>query len=183
MKYFSVIAILLILCMVSCDGKHRALESHVEKLERSNLSISFFEQDIYVPEKYTASITDTILSSGLKVNVKYYAVMDKLITVRTNDNPNVNTHYRVFESQINVFKNNELLFDDILDKSDFSDAKDTEFWKNAILQYVWLDELGSTALRIRINCSFLAPSTNTYKSYSVYFNNKGTREIQLVDAS
>lgn len=183
MKYFSLIALLFILSLASCDGKHRALETHDEKLEHSNLSATFFEQDSYVPEQFTASTTDTILNSGLRVNVNYYALMDNLVTVKSTDNPNVNTHYRKFESQIQVFKNNELLFNETLNTSEFADAQHSAFWDNAIMQYVWLDDLESTADNILINCSFLEPITHEYKSYKVSFNRFGTREITLIDAS
>jgi len=183
MKYFSLIAVLLILCFVSCDGKHRALETHNKKLNRSNLSESFFEQNVFVPERYTESVTDTILKSGIKVRVKYYAVMENTIAIKNNNNSSIKTYYREFESQIHVFKNNKLHFADILNKSDFAEHQNSEFWENAILQYVWLDDLESTENRIQINCSFLVPTTNAFRSYKVYFNNLGNREIELIKAS
>lgn len=182
MKYFSLIAVLLIMCFVSCDGKHRALETHNKKLDHSNLSDSFFEQDVFVPERYTESVTDTILKSGLKIRVKYYAIMDNTIAIKNNYNSSIKTYYREFESQIHVFKNNKLHFADILNKSDFAD-QNSEFWKNAILQYVWLDDLESTENHIQINCSFLVPTTNAFRSYKVYFNSFGKREIELIEAS
>jgi len=171
------------LCFASCDGKHRVLDTHDDKLKRSELSETFFKRDVYVPAKYTASITDTILSSGLKIRVKYYAVSDKLVKIKNNNNSNSNTHYRQFESQIQVFKNDKLSFDDILNTSDFADQQNPVFWEKAILQYVWLDDSNSTENNIQINCSFSVPKTNEYRSYTVYFNSLGDRNIELIDAT
>ena len=185
MKYFTIMATLLMLCVTSCDGKYRALESPAEKLEKSNLSKSFFDKEVYFPKSNIAIVTDTIISSGEHIKIKYYSLENQSVIGKNNssDKQVITTHYREFESEIQVFKNNKLLFDDILNKFDFMGSKNPNFWNKAILQYVWLDDLKSTTNRISINCSFLEPITKTYKTYKVYFNNQGKRVIKLTETS
>ena len=176
---------LLVLCIMSCDGKYRALETPDEKLKKSNLSKSFFDKDVFIPELYITSVTDTILSSGERVKVKYYSLDNQSTTTQSkNSNKHIiTTHYREFESEIQVFSNNKLLFKDRLNKTDFIEFSNLKFWNNAILQYVWLDDLESSTNNISLNCSFLEPGTNAYKSYKVYFNNQGIRKIKRIETS
>ena len=185
MKYFYPIAILIIICFSSCDGKHRTLQTHKEKLEKSNLSKSFFKKEVFIPESNITSVTDTILSSGERVKVKYYSLANQSIITKSNNSNKqvITTHYHEFESEIQVYNNNKLLFKDQLSKADFIEANNHNFWNKAILQYVWLDDLESTANNISLNCSFLEPETNGFRAYKVYFNNKGKREIKLIETS
>ena len=147
MKYFCIIAILIIFCSTSCDGRDRAMKSNAENLRDSKLSNVFFERITYIPEQYTETITDTILSSELRVNIKYYSLLNKaVIFEHTILNQIVREHYRQFESQITVFKKDKLLFSTILNTSDFIETDNSTFWNNAILQFVWLNEEETTSV-------------------------------------
>ena len=176
---------LLMLCITSCDGKYRALETPGKKLEKSNLSKSFFQKEVFIPKSYITSVTDTIISSGERIIIKYYSVDNQSITTKTKsfNTKTATKHYREFESEIQVFGNNKLLFKDHLSKADFKASSNLKFWDNAILQYVWLDELESSTNNISLNCSFLEPKTKAYKTYKIYFNNQGKRAIKLTETS
>lgn len=161
------------------------MKSNAENLRDSKLSNAFFERITYIPERYTETITDTILSSGLRVNIKYYSLLNKTVTFgpTTTQNQIVKEHYRQFESQITVFKKDKILFSKTLNTSDFIETDNSTFWSNAILQFVWLDEFASNEEQIQIYCSFLVPNTKAYKSYKVYFNLIGERKIELIESS
>ena len=47
-------------------------KTNTEVLKEHKLLDSFSEQIKYIPEKYTEVITDTILSNGFRVKIKYY---------------------------------------------------------------------------------------------------------------
>ena len=96
----------------------------------------------------------------------------------------VNTHYRSFTSEIQVFRNEKLLFTDILDISDFSKPnRDPDFWDHAVLQYVWLDEFESTYTKLSFHCTFQKANSNAFKAYKIYFDKLGQKEIELIETS
>ena len=69
MKKLFFFSIFLIICFTSCDGRDRANKTNSENLEESKLSNAFFDHTIYIPQQYTETVTDTILSSKLRVKV------------------------------------------------------------------------------------------------------------------
>lgn len=172
--------------LTSCDGKHRGFETKQQRLKKSKLTISNIEIEKFVPENHVRIETDTILKSGLKVRVNYYSSND-IATVLKEKNQNnrvVNTHFRFFESEIKVYKNDKLLFANVIDKKDFFKPNDQkEFWDAAILQYVWLDEFESNDTRLSFNCSFQEAGSNNYKTFKIYYNQLGDRMIELVKAT
>ncbi len=185
MKYLAIIAILLAICFTSCDGRDRASKSNIENFEESKLSNTFIDNTIYIPQQHIETVTDTILSSKLRVKVRYYSLLDKTLSIESNSSKNktIKKHYRQFESQITVFKKNKILFTSVLNISDFIKRDNPEFCNNAILQFVWLDEFKSNEEEIQINCSFLVPNTKAYKTYKIFFNVFGDKRIELIESS
>lgn len=185
MKYFSIILILLIFCFASCDGRDRIHKTNTENFEGSKMTNAFFELNTYIPQHYTQTVTDTILSSNLRVNIKYYSLFIQEVLLENTNSKNqiIKEHYRQFESQISVFKKDKILFTNVIKASDFHETDNLTFWDNAILQFVWLDDFNSSEEKIAIYCSFLEPKSKAYKSYKVYFNASGERNIELLESS
>lgn len=179
MKRFILIFFLSVIAFTSCDGRYRAHESNEKRVSKSNL-LADTEIIHYVPEKPIKSITDTIIDSKINVKVTYFSLPNKAVEVLSK--PNIKTHYREFESEIQVSKNNQLLFTDILNKHTFN-TNDKDFWDDAILQYVWLDEFKSKDDDYTFYCSFLVPESENYKMYSIHFNNSGDKTIELIETS
>ncbi|MBN4057955.1 hypothetical protein JYT34_00850 [Olleya sp. AH-315-K02] len=180
MKKICFISIFLLICFISCDGRDRVYNSNTDNLEESKLSDSFFERITYIPKHNTIIVTDTILNSELRVNVKFYSLIDKGVAIKDENN---HKFFRQFESEINVFKKGKLLFTDILNTNDFIETDNPSFWNTAILQFVWLEEFTFNEEQIELNCSFLKPNTNEYKSFKIYFNLFGERKIELIESS
>ena len=181
MKNYSIILLLIAITIVtSCDGRDRALESNKERISRSNVSIDAIEIVKFVPEQYLKTVTDTLLDSKTNIQVSYYSSSNKSVIIANNEHNE--THYREFESEIKVFKNDKLLFEDIISKSNFI-TNEQNFWKNAVLQYVWLDDFESSDDNYKLFCSFLVPESEKYKMYSVHFNNFGEKTIRLIETS
>ncbi|MCK0179428.1 hypothetical protein MWU50_09015 [Flavobacteriaceae bacterium S0862] len=181
MKNYSFILLLIAITIVtSCDGRDRALESNKERVSRSNVSIDAIEVVKFVPEQYLKTVTDTLLDSKTNIQVSYYSSSNKSVIIANNEHNE--THYREFESEIKVFKNDKLLFEDIISKSNFI-TNEQNFWKNAVLQYVWLDDFESSDDNYKLFCSFLVPESEKYKMYSIHFNNSGEKTIKLIETS
>jgi hypothetical protein len=181
MKNYSIILLLIAITIVtSCDGRDRALESNKERISRSNVSIDAIEIVKFVPEQYLKTVTDTLLDSKTNIQVSYYSSSNKSVIIANNEHNE--THYREFESEIKVFKNDKLLFEDIISKSNFI-TNEQNFWKNAVLQYVWLDDFESSDDNYKLFCSFLVPESEKYKMYSIHFNNSGEKTIKLIETS
>lgn len=181
MKNYSIILFLIAITIVtSCDGRDRALESNKERVSRSNISIDAIEVVKFVPEQYLKTVTDTLLDSKTNIQVSYYSSSNKSVIIANNAHNE--THYREFESEIKVFKNDKLLFEDIISKSNFI-TNEQNFWKNAVLQYVWLDDFESSDDNYKLFCSFLVPESEKYKMYSIHFNNSGDKTIKLIETS
>lgn len=182
MKYYIFILVLFTVLITSCDGRDRALESNTERLSRSNLSNIATEVIKFVPENYLKRVTDTLIDTNTNVKVSYYSSSNESVIVSNKNNPNIKTHYREFESRIEVFKNDKLLFTNIINKNGFI-TNEQDFWKSAVLQYVWLDDFESTNNNYKLYCSFQIPETENYKMYSILFDNTGKRTIKLIETS
>jgi len=185
MKNFSIILFLIVATTVaSCDGRDRALESNKERVSKSHLSINDIEIIKFVPEQSLKTVTDTIIDSKTNVQVSYYSSSNKSVIISNNNehNQNIKTHYREFESEIKVYKNDKLLFTDVISKNSFR-TNEQSFWESAILQYVWLDDFESSDGNYKLFCSFLVPESETYKMYSIHFNNSGEKTIKLIETS
>ncbi len=182
MKYYIFILTLSTVIMTSCDGRNRALESNTERLSRSDFSNTITEVIKFVPEDYLKRVTDTIIDANTNVKVSYYSSSNESVIVSNKNNPNIKTHYREFESQIEVFKNDKLLFTNVINKNSFK-TNEQSFWESAVLQYVWLDDFESTNNNYKLYCSFQIPESKNYKMYSIHFDNTGKRTIELIETS
>ena len=184
MKNYSIILFLIAITIVtSCDGRDRALESNEERVLKSALSTTDIEIIKFVPKQYLKTVTDTIIDSKTNIQVSYYSSSNKSVIIANNEHNRHNeTHYREFESEIKVFKNDKLLFKDIISKSNFI-TNEQNFWENAVLQYVWLDDFESSDDNYKLFCSFLVPESENYKMYSIHFNNSGEKTIRLIETS
>lgn len=182
MKNYIFFFFILALAFTSCDGRDRALQSNEERVLRSKLSFTDIEAIKYIPEKAIRSVTDTIIDSNINVKVSYYSSPNKVIEILHKNNKKTKTYYRAFESEIKVVKNNKLLFSKTLSKDNFL-TEESNFWNDAVLQYVWLDEFESTDNNYKFYCSFLVPETENYKMYSIHYNNLGNKTIKLLETS
>lgn len=185
MKRLLLLLFVISKCFTACDGKHRALETTEERLEKSNLTTSSIEVDEFIPEQPIAIVTDTIINSEISVSIKYYSTPD---AIKQNSSKSeqavtkVNAYFREFQSEINVYKDNKKLFTEVLNKKDFSNTDQT-FLRNAIMQYVWLDEFESADDNYVLHCSFLSTENDSYKYFKIYFDNSGNKNIELIQTS
>ena len=170
----------LILAFISCDGREKAYRKNQTVLKEANLLDSFTEQIKFFPETYTEIVTDTILSGGLQIKINYHSLENDFVLkiTKTKEDTVVKEHFKNFEAQINFFKNNRLIIKNVINKDMFSEFENSDFWKDAIMQHVWVDYLTSNDKQICLNTTFNIPNTTIYKDYIILLNEDGTFKIK-----
>jgi hypothetical protein len=112
------ILLLLSIIFIGCDGRERAKQTNVEVLKAHDLLDSFSKHTEYIPKDYTEVVTDTILSNGFKVKVKTYSDMNSSVLQSFEENAiKHNLHYREFVSEVSVFKDDQLVFNETINDS------------------------------------------------------------------
>lgn len=175
--------LLLIITFLSCDGSDRAYKSNAEVLKSNNLFESFSKQVQFIPNQSIEIFTDTILSNGFQVKLNYRSLENNFVlkTKASENDSTIDTNYKNFEANFQVFKNDELLIEQTLSKSLFSKFETTPFWRNAIMQFVWVDYENSSEDFIMLNTSFHIPETDVYKDFCIQIDKLGTIEIREIN--
>ncbi|WP_452597163.1 hypothetical protein [Pontimicrobium sp. MEBiC01747] len=116
-KLLPLLLLIAIVC-ISCDGRDRAKLSNAEVLKQHNLLESFSKHTEFIPKHYTEVVTDTILSNGYKVKIKTFSDMTNSITKQLKkESITHNIQYREFISEVSIFKDEKLVFNETIDDS------------------------------------------------------------------
>lgn len=139
--FFTLLSIVFITTLIGCDGKERARLSLNQKVEKSDLSKSYFENVKYIPESYAETVTDTILNNGFKIKIKHFVDLNNHIEViKKTDSLTTKYKYREQLANVTVTKNNQVIFDNLITKDffrNFSIGYDrNELLKDKVLQSV-----------------------------------------------
>ena len=183
-KLFFLISLPTI-AFLSCDGRDRAYKTNAEVLKASHLFDDFSKQIKFVPKANVEIYTDTILSSGFQVKLKYNSLENDYVskTMKSKNDTLIDVNYKNFEAQFLVIKDQKLVTEKIINKTLFSKFENQEFWKSAIMQFVWIDYESSTENHVLLNTSFCIPETEVCKDFTIIIDNKGsihTKEINLI---
>ncbi len=183
MRNLYVLFFVLFIALMSCDGRDRKYKTNADVLKANKLFDSFSEQVKYMPEQPTEVFTDTILSTGFQVKIKYYALENDVIskTSTTPNDHNKTVYFKNFEAQFQVSKNNNLLIRDFINKKMFTKFESHAFWAAAVMQFVWVDYENSTEEFLTLNTSFHIPETKVYKDFSIVVNKFGKIKIRQID--
>lgn len=176
---------LIIITFLSCDGRDRAYKNNVEILKSNNLFESFSEQSVFIPNQPVEIFTDTILTNGFHVKLKYNSIDNDFITLseKSNNNSIINNNYKNFEAKFQIFKNELFIAEKTLNKETFINNNSSAFFEDAIMQFVWIDYENSSENYITLNTSFHIPETEVYKDFIIQideFGNIKIREINLI---
>lgn len=166
--------------LLSCDGRDRIHKTNAEVLTENNLFDAFSEQVTFVPNAKVEIVTDTILSNGFQVKIKYNSLEQSSVleTTKTQNNTITKTHHKDFEAKLNILKNGIIINQSIINKNIFQDFESASFWKRAIMQYVWIDYEASTNHILYLNTSFNIPNTETYKDFILKIDEYGVIQIK-----
>ena len=164
----------LIIAILSCDGRDRTHKTNAQVLSENNLLEAFSEQINFVPESRVEIVTDTILSSGFQIKINYNSVEHSSVlkTEKTE------THYKNFEAKLHILKNGLTINQTLINKSLFNPFENASFWKTAIMQHVWIDYEASSEHELYLNTSFNIPNTETYKDFILKIDESGAIQIK-----
>lgn len=178
MKQTFLLLTLISIVFLSCDGRYHQYDTNAEVLKRSQLYNSFSKQIEFIPEKSVEIQTDTILSNGFELHLKYTSLdaQYKKFTLQTN--PQKELNYKNFGSDVVCKKSGKVIFKQRIDKSLFSNFKISESWEFAIMQYLWIDYENSMDNKVFLNTSFYFPESNTYKDFTIEIDTEGKMEIK-----
>jgi len=183
MRCLSIIFFVASITVLSCDGRNRKHKTNAEVLKENKLFNSFSEQIKYIPEQHTEVITDTILNTGFHIKTHYYALENDYSskTVKASDNKNKISHFKNFEAQFQISKNNNLVAQNLINKERFYKFESPDFWKSAIMQFVWVDHENSTEDFVTLITSFNIPETEVYKDFSIVVDAFGKIKIRAIN--
>lgn len=165
------------LTLLSCDGRNRKHKTNAEVLKENKLFKSFSKEIKYIPEQQTKIFTDTVLSSGFQIKLQYYS-LDNEYATKTIKATNKTLHYKNFEARFAVYNDNKLVSNQIVNKKLFSNFESTDFWRKAIMQFVWIDYENSTENFLVLNTSFNIPETEVYKDFRIIVDATGNIKIK-----
>lgn len=175
MKQILVIFAIITTLFMSCDGRQsqrESLETAVSEFNKKQTPIATVK---YHPKEYTEIVTDTIISNVLEVKIKNYTLMDKHISLNSNE------MHRVFESEVEVFAATTSVFKTIINAELFATQKDSPFWSQATLEHVWVNQDLSTIREVFLDVSFLNPITKDFKLYRMTVDTSGKHYIHLIE--
>lgn len=118
MRYLLLLLVCFSILTISCVDNNKSHKTNKEVFESGQHSKSFLEIDEYIPEDYAEVIIDSTLSNGYKVNAIFSSDMENSIQLTEKiDSLTKITHFREFNIDLKVFKNQDVLFDDTIDKA------------------------------------------------------------------
>lgn len=175
---FAIFLIVSIIILLSCSGKngshdfdgHGQIDAHEINLSKT------FKKLTYHPKEYVATETDTLMNNGFRVKIKYYSLMDHSIrkTNRLAINQESTVFYRQFQSDIMVYKDEQLIF-----QTTMNDKGSAHFEKD-ILQFVYLDELVSSKDQVVIKYAYHDITNNQFSDHRLYIKENGTIKTEKI---
>jgi hypothetical protein len=183
MKKLLVLLLISSIAFVSCDGRARKYEKNRAVLERSNLYQSFSKKIHFIPESPLEIVTDTILSTGFEVKLKYTSIEDSFVSKieKLDKEITEETNYKNFEAELMVLKHGKLISHGLINKALFKKHQTSPFFEKAIMQHVWVDYAHSNENEIQLNTSFRVIETNSFKDFSILINSLGLIEIKEIN--
>ena len=132
-----------------------------------------------VPRMHITIETDTILTNDFRVKIKYNSINKNILKISKNEYPRFRkTLFREFISALEVSVKDRIIFDQEITKHYFNPDTNDKFWRNAILQFVEIDQL-ATQLKesVVIKFSFVNPIINKSGFYSLLIDENGRVQI------
>ena len=176
----NLILLMVIACsaFLSCDGRYHNHKSNAEILKEQHLYASFSKQLEIIPEKPVVIETDTLLSNGFELHLKFRSLEKNYRSRIVGSNPKKEFVYKNFGSDLVFKKGGRIILKQRITKSLFKKFESQDYWNKAIMQYVWIDYEASLNDRVYLNTSFYVPETNSYKDFTVIINEDGHMHIE-----
>ena len=182
MNKLIVLLLLMIITLLSCDGRDRKHKTNEEVLKENKLLDSFSERIKYIPETYSEVETDTILSNGFRVKIKTYTEMqDNVFNEFVIDTIKYKFYYRNYTGKLDVFYNKRSILKETINKSYLNKNNDKDFWDDAIMAGIELDEHNSTKKEVIISVLYCIPESEICKEFNITVNKEGKATLKELD--
>jgi len=109
---------IILIFVLSCDGRERVHKTNEEVLIENKLLDSFSENVKYFPTEYTEQTIDTIFSNGITSKMTFYSDMKNAVYAEEIiDSITHKTFYREFVVDVKIDSINNSIFNEKIDKS------------------------------------------------------------------
>lgn len=169
--------IVLSASFISCDGRYKQKDSQKIAVKNFIEATQNLKTIAFVPEHPTEIVTDTIISSQIKVHIKIKTSDNEVVKVSNQTNQTY-TAYRKNESYVEITNHNHLIFSKAIDSEMFSTKE--VFWNAAILESVWVNEFESNNEQVFLDIVFKNPETNSHKFFKLFVQKDGNYTIKPV---
>lgn len=177
MRALLIFIFAITLANVGCDGRDNVFKTNKEILKKHNLYESFSERITYIPERYSETITDTIMSNGFNVKIKSYTDMDESVLKDFSKNDiHYKNYHRNIKALVSIEKSNRNIVSTLITKQLFLEYDSTlnSVLKNKEIRGVWLDEYASIVQnKIILNVQLREPETNNQINFMLGFDDEG----------
>jgi len=175
--------IILLLFLTSCDGRKSKIDHINDAVSDFNKKQKLINLIYYHPERYTETKTDSIISKTFKVSVKNYTVMNQEILVKQTikNNSQTSQFHRVFESDIVVAVADKIVYSSHISAEKFRGFESSEFWDNATLEHVWVNQEQSTTENLSFGISIINPKSKAFKLYEILIDKLGNERLTLIE--
>ncbi|WP_152611456.1 hypothetical protein [Psychroserpens damuponensis] len=182
-KLVLFIPVIIVLILSSCDGRKSKIDRLNDAVSEFNNREILIDLKDYYPEGYTETKTDSIISKTFRVSVKNYTVMDKkiLLNETVKNLHKTSQFHRVFESDIVVSVEDKIIYDRHISVEKFKDFETSDFWNNATLEHVWVNQETSNNLTLSLGVSILNPKNKAFKLYEILIDKLGNERLTLIE--
>jgi hypothetical protein len=183
MKYSVLILCICSIACLSCSGnttKYDSLKEAIVTFKHDNKTvkpISIF------PELYAEVQNDTTLSNGYRVKIKNFTNMDKLVALPIISPFDNTQHFREISSEITVYKNNKIIYKDVISNtiSEYFDHTKTNI-KHYLNNGISVDEAASLAQnKVIIITSNSVPVSRKNNYYRLSIDARGNSKLKKIE--
>lgn len=192
MKHFFGLLLILAISFTSCDGKKTKNQALSESIEEFKKTVNF-ETNVYIPESYMEREVDTLLSNGYRVKIKSYSDMTNSVRFsKIKDTINYQTHYRNFKFEVNVTKDEKLIYTEKFDKQKVNKAFNydanlvsgsglSDFDTLAVLKSIEVNDDPFYTNMVVIDVLFTIPESDRSASHRIFIDAMGKSNIVQVE--
>ncbi|MBA6152599.1 hypothetical protein [Gelidibacter maritimus] len=183
MKNSFIILILISVLCFNCDKRQTKKEALEQSISEFNQKHRVLETVKYHPEAHVEIVTDTLIANTTNVHIKNYSLSDNQILILSSTNSNLGevNYHRVFESEVVISKASKDIFRTHISAMQFKGNSTDQFWNNATLQHVWLNQELSTVDDIKLEMSFINPRNMAFKMYRISIDGYGQKSFKLIE--
>lgn len=173
----------------SCDGRKTKTEALAEAVAEFKKKVTV-KIEVFEPESYVEQNVDTLLHNGYRVRIKSYTDLDNsVLYTKIKDTVNYHTHFRNFNFDIVVKKDDKTIFKKHFNKKIVNslfkfNTKSTslknvdDFETLGILKSVELVNDFPLSNTIKIDVLYTIPETDKCSFHTIFIDKNGNFKVE-----